>query len=188
MNRGEIKTVLVDQDNVIAGFDQQLNAVWRANYAKRPSFVRKNFHFHDDYPTEYLVELQNIYNSKGFFESLPVIAGAVEALEEMSQQGHRVVICTSPLSSNPYCMGEKIQWVENNFGRDWCKRLIISDDKTLIRGDLLIDDRPDLRGEMEPTWEHVIYARPYNEHVKLKRRMTWDNWRIVLPELFGEED
>jgi hypothetical protein len=44
----------------------------------------------------------------------------------------------------------------------------------------LIDDKPEITGvEKEPTWEHILYDRPYNRGIN-KRRITWGNWKDIL--------
>ena len=60
------------------------------------------------------------------------------------------------------------------------KKTIITKDKTIITGDLLIDDKPEVTGSQEPTWEHILYSQPYNKDVKSKRRITWENWKPVI--------
>jgi 5'(3')-deoxyribonucleotidase len=80
-----------------------------------------------------------------------------------------------------HCVLEKYQWVESNFGRNWTDRLVLTRDKTIIQGDILIDDRPDIVGAVKnPHWEHVIFEQPYNTHVTGKRRLTWSTWKKTL--------
>lgn len=38
-------------------------------------------------------------------------------------------------------------WVEKHLGYDFLEQVILTRDKTLIAGDLLIDDKPDILGE-----------------------------------------
>lgn len=44
-------------------------------------------------------------------------------------------------------------WVEKHLGRDFLEQVILTRDKTLITGDILIDDKPDILGE--PPWNFV---------------------------------
>lgn len=57
--------------------------------------------------------------------------------------------------------------------------MIVTKDKTLVHGDLLIDDKPRVTGTRSPAWQHVLYDQPYNRHVDAQR-MTWSTWREVL--------
>lgn len=90
------------------------------------------------------------------------------------------MICTAPLSQYENCVLEKYRWVEKHLGRDFVSKIILTRDKTLIRGDILIDDRPEITGIIEPAWEHIVFNLPYNKNVSGKRRIAWENWRSVL--------
>lgn len=91
-----------------------------------------------------------------------------------------VRICTSPLRQFENCVAEKFLWVERHLGRAATERMVLTRDKTLVRGDLLIDDRPSINGAVPPSWRHIVYDAPYNRHVADRPRLTWANWRNVL--------
>jgi 5'-nucleotidase len=98
----------------------------------------------------------------------------------MLRLGHDVRFCTSHLFEYDYCVLEKYQWVEQHFGPEFVDRIILTRDKTLIRGNLLIDDKPQIIGIEKPTWEHILYDRPYNRDIPGKRCLTWCNWRDIV--------
>lgn len=50
------------------------------------------------------------------------------------------------------CVFVQYAWVEQHLGHDFLEQVILTRDKTLITGDLLIDDKPDILGEH---WIHV---------------------------------
>jgi 5'-nucleotidase len=58
-------------------------------------------------------------------------------------------------------------------------RIIVSKDKALVHGDVLVDDKPEIKGALTPAWHHVIFDQPYNRQIG-GIRMTWENWRNVL--------
>ena len=97
--------------------------------------------------------------------------------------GHQVFLCTSPLSEYQNCVLEKYEWVDEHLGPEWVDQIVLTRDKTIVYGDVLIDDRPQIDGAATPTWEHILYDQPYNRTETSKRRLTWANWRSVL---FGE--
>jgi 5'-nucleotidase len=119
--------------------------------------------------------------SPGFYVDLEPIDGAAEALNAMIDAGHVVFLCSTPDSTNATCPSDKRDWAEKHLGRGWGRRLILSHDKTLIRGDYLIDDKPVITGELVPEWEHVLFDQPYNRHITDRRRITdWSQWAEVL--------
>jgi 5'-nucleotidase len=99
----------------------------------------------------------------------------------MLAAGHDVRICTSPLSGARFCAAEKIQWVHDRLGPEWERRVIITKDKTLVRGDVLIDDKPEVTGALVPTWEHLVFEAPYNIGAA-GWRINWGNWSEVLAQ------
>jgi 5'-nucleotidase len=125
--------------------------------------------------------LRAVYYERGFFESLTPITGALDALRAMRDTGLDVVICTSPSISSPWCESEKRHWVMDHLGEAYARRMVITKDKTLIRGNLLIDDRPVVTGSLPPSWKHIIFDAPYNRDVAgLRIVADWSNWQQVL--------
>lgn len=77
----------------------------------------------------------------GFFENLEPIEGAIESVNALRQSNDfEVYILTAPSTRNPLSYTEKRLWVERHFDYAMVKRLILSPDKSLLRGDVLIDD------------------------------------------------
>merc|ERR1719159_1623970 len=100
----------------------------------------------DCVPEDLREEALELYHAEGFFAGLPAKPGAVQALREMVQSHVQVLLITSPVLSSRFCAGEKYQWVATHLGPEWLERLVLTSDKTLVRGDLLIDDKPRVGG------------------------------------------
>jgi len=170
-------------DGVLADFEGAFLDRWRAAYPEHP-FVplhkRRTYHPEEEYAPELAQSVRQIYCTATFFRDLAPIPGGLEAVQDMVRSGMEVFLCTSPLRDYQHCVVEKYDWVVRHLGIEWSKRLVLTKDKTIIAGDVLIDDRPSLHGIATPAWEHVLYDQPYNRHVTSKRRLTWKNWREVL--------
>jgi len=74
---------------------------------------------------------------------------------------------------------EKYQWVEEHLGHEFTGRVILTRDKTLACGDVLIDDKPAIRGLGTPHWHQIIFDQPYNRQAE-GSCMNWGNWREAL--------
>jgi 5'-nucleotidase len=175
--------ILVDMDGVIADLEGGFLKIWRAQYPEKhfiPSEQRTTFYMADQYPDDIKDLVHQIHVMPSFFRSLEPIEGSLKALNEMKEMGHEVFICSSPLSRFNNCVLEKYEWVDSYLGKEWVKAIILCKDKTVIKGDILIDDRPNITGCDVPSWEHVLYDQPYNRAVSNKRRLSWDNWKSVL--------
>lgn len=175
--------ILVDMDDVLSDFDGEFYRRWNVRHPERkivPPEVRKRFYIKEELTKDYAPLVTEINTEKGFIRSLPEIPGGINAVKEISNMGHQVFICTAPLDIYDNCVLEKYRWVDEHMGFEWTKKLIITKEKALIKGDILIDDKPDIKNEDKAIWEHVLYDKPYNRHITGLRRLTWENWNEVL--------
>jgi len=122
-----------------------------------------------------------IFNEPHFYLNLEPIEGAVEAFHKTIEAGHQVNIVTSPWWSNPTCLQDKSDWVAKYLGEEYRHLLIFTGDKTAIRGDFLVDDKPHIKGSYSPSWEQILFDQPYNREVTHLHRITswendWDNY------------
>lgn len=74
------------------------------------------------------------------FSMMEPLVGAIEAYEVLSKQFDTYILSTAPWN-NPTAWSDKLLWVQKYLGEYAHKRLIISHNKHLNRGDFLIDDR-----------------------------------------------
>lgn len=175
--------ILVDMDGVIADFDQEFLQRWRKQHPDKfyiPMEKRTLFYVKDEYPDDLKPLVQEVLLGTDFFATMMPVPGAKEALHEMEASGFEIFICSSPFNTYDNCVLEKYKWVEAFLGPAWVKKIILTKDKTIINADFLIDDKPTITGvQDEPSWEHILYDRPYNKNVS-KRRLTWENWKDIL--------
>ena len=125
---GAVMLILVDQDVVLANFEQAFYQAWvnspmQAEFSALLPEARRHFYPRDDYPAEFAQATRELIASKGFFRNLPPMPGAVAALSAMQAAGHEVVICTAPINEYRYCVPEKYEWVEDIIlPRNWTKK------------------------------------------------------------------
>lgn len=186
-----MKLILVDMDGVIADFERGFLNNWIKQNPDKPYIPlekRTTFYVRKQYIYEFKDRIDNvcdcvetIYLSSGFYRFLPPIPGSLKALSEMKDMGYEVFICTSPKSGNEHCIKEKYEWIEQHLDKDWLRRVVVTKDKTIIKADCLIDDKPGIKGVIKnPSWEHIIYDQPYNREITSTRRLTWRTWESVL--------
>jgi len=106
----------------------------------------------------------------GFFTNLKAIEGAIVSVNFLiNSDVYDPYILTAPSIKKPLCYTEKRIWVENYFGLEFVNKLIISPNKSLLKGDFLIDDNIEGKGqedfegevlqfgrELYPTWESSL--------------------------------
>lgn len=163
--------ILVDMDNVLVDFDGGFHEVWERQGNR--VLPRTSVRLEGDYG-----DVSHIIRAPGFVRGLRPVPGALEAVSELSRN-HEVFICSSPLHPVHQSSREKLEWVAEHLGEEWLRRVILTKDKTLVKGDILIDDKPEITGAVQPEWEHVVFDQPYNRHVQ-GRRINWQDWRQLL--------
>ena len=93
-------------------------------------------------------EIKFPQSRENFFLNLDPLPGAIEAVGDLrSSLEYDVYILTAPSTRNPLSYTEKRLWIENHFDYDFVKKLIISPNKALLKGDFLIDDYDSGKGQ-----------------------------------------
>lgn len=164
--------VLVDMDGVLADFGRGvLDIIWEHPYFKQryPSVFAlfEAALVHQD--PQAIEAIDNTYKrTPHFFQYLKPMQGALfkepqegalnilDYLQDVC--GYEVFICSSPSVNNRDCASDKALWIERHFGNRWVRRLILTKDKTLVHGDILIDDRFAVTGVKEPAWKHLLFV------------------------------
>ncbi|WP_445666400.1 5' nucleotidase, NT5C type [Fodinibius sp. AD559] len=114
-----MKIVYVDMDSVLVDFESGIDRLSEETYQ------------------EYENDLDEV---PGFFRDLPPVEGAIEAFHKLSKQYDVYILSTAPWQ-NPSAWIDKLLWVKKHLPQVAHKRLILSHNKHLNRGDYLIDDR-----------------------------------------------
>lgn len=109
----------------------------------------------------------------GFFLTMPPIEGAVDAFKKLHEDFDVYILSTAPWS-NPHAWSEKRLWVEKHLGEFAFKRLILSHNKGLLKGDFLIDDRTK-NGVTEFEGQHIHFGTP-----------SFPDWPSVLDYLYNK--
>ncbi len=113
-------------------------------------------------------------NKQGFFLNNKPVEGAVDAFKTLSAK-YDCYIVSTPVWSNPHCWMEKRLWVEKHLGLDAFKRLILTHNKDLVKGDYIIDDTKNY-GVDKFEGEHIMFGNQY-----------FKNWDNVLEYLKQKE-
>lgn len=176
--------ILVDLDDTIADwsgrFDKGLEGRFGAEGIRR-SKDQTSFDLFTGHTAEQKRIIRDILREPSFYLELEPLPGAIEAVQAMAAEGHEVFIVTSPWVSNPTCASDKLAWVEKHLGTDWGRRAIITSDKTVVRGDILFDDKGHISGLDSPTWTQVLINQPHNADVFGKVRLgAWPLWREAI--------
>ncbi len=109
---------------------------------------------------------------EGFYRELPLIPGAKESIIELDKSGKYIInFLSAPSWGNISCFSDKRIWVEENFGKNFDKRMDLSFHKGLYLGHYLIDDRTKY-GAADFIGEHIQFGTS-----------QYPDWAAVLNKL-----
>ena len=182
-NRESKAILLIDMDGPLCDWYGSLYEKYKAKYPNRPIVEKKDvtqFYVEELYPPEHRKDVVALTRHVGFYENLKPQPRAIEALKDIENNCLTHIepfICSSPDADaeNLACHSEKARWVKKNLGSFWVKRLILTKDKTLVHGDFLIDDKPEITGVMTPSWLHLVYSMPHNQG-SAGIQFDWTDW------------
>lgn len=188
-NNNNKPVVLLDQDGPLADFDTAVAEVLASLGLDVEVLQRTTWHTSDDIERCFGVAVaravQDAVYRAGFFRSLPLKAGAVEAVRTLESAGCDVFICTAPSLRNPSCASDKMLWVADHFP-SLRRKVVVSKDKTLVRGHILVDDKPEVQGILPPVWQHVLFQTPGNAHVDAPLCLaSWDDVEWLVDHAFA---
>lgn len=117
-------------------------------------------------------ELKKAVTDSAWCWNLDPIPGARRFIDELRSIG-RVVVTTAPLSVDGW-VDQRIAWLASEM--DVARRdIIFADDKTIVTGDVLIDDRAEnvfAWAEANPRSHAILLDMPYNRNVFLPQNAS----------------
>jgi 5'(3')-deoxyribonucleotidase len=167
-------------DEVIA--DALGEHLLRYNRDFRSNITVEDLHGHwlwDYVPEERQAALYDYMTSEDFFEVLGVMPESQRVLE-LLQAKYDVFIATAAMEV-PSSFNAKFKWLAKYFPFIQPSRIVFCGDKSILRGDFLIDDNPRqlrlFRGE------GILFSSPANAGVSGFRRVN--NWLDVEKLFLG---
>jgi 5'(3')-deoxyribonucleotidase len=154
------KVIYIDMDNVLVDFQSGIDRL--------PNEIRKQ------HPED-----KNIDEVKGIFSLMEPKKGAIEAYKLLHEHHDVYILSTAPWN-NSSAWSDKVEWVQLHIGKvegeAAYKRLILSHNKHLNKGDFLIDDR--LANGADKFEGKLIHFGGTNE--KEKRNNDFPDWDSVI--------
>lgn len=167
--------ILVDMDEVMADAISRFIDWYERDFGVR--FKEEQFmgsKLANVVPEEHRQTVLNYPHQPGFFKDLPVIDGAKEVLAELNDR-HEVYIASAAMEFK-HSLYEKYEWLDEHFPFIHWKRRILCGDKSVLKGDVLIDDH-DFNLSVF-SGRPVIFTAPHNIHFTQYERIN--HWKEAL--------
>lgn len=131
--------ILIDMDDVIADAEERFLEWYERDFGVR--YTKEQLagtKLKDVVPHENRASVIQYPHTKGFFADLPVIKNSREVIEELNNK-HEIYIASAAMEFE-YSLPEKFEWLDKHFPFIHWKRRIFCGDKSVLKGDILIDD------------------------------------------------
>jgi 5'-nucleotidase len=171
------KVILVDMDDVSADFSTHIMKLYEQEFGSPVDIVVDGKITHPCMNPIYWDQMRKYIMSDGIFYDLPPVPDAIDCIKRLSES-YEVFFCSHPTRRSERCGYDKYRWVHKYFG-ELSRRVIMTKDKTMVRGDILIDDKMAITGVVTPSWKHLLFDTPWNKHSDNPNRVTWDYDVIV---------
>lgn len=131
------KSIAIDMDGVLADVEAHFLSWYKRDY--NITMTKEDLHGKSEeeaFPERGIIK--KFASSPGFFLTVPVMHGAIKAVESLNEKYNVYVV--SAAMEFPQSLTEKKQWLENNFPSISWKNIIFCGNKSIINTDYMIDD------------------------------------------------
>ena len=168
--------ILCDMDNVISDLStpwtQALNKRYHRNVAVED--INK-WHLSNFYPGLTAEQIDEPLHNPDLWSWVKPMEGAQTYLKKLMDEGHEIYIVTA---ASPDSMGPRFEYViKRYFPLIDYKHLIMTSNKTMIKGDVLIDDKP--ANLFNGSYRKILFDWPYNRIEMPEDVIRAHNWKEV---------
>jgi len=168
----EKKIIYVDMDNVLVDFKSGIARIPQKVMEEQEKDKNGNY--------------KNLDEIEGIFSLMDPVPGAIEAFKLLSSHHEVYILSTAPWK-NHSAWSDKVAWVQLHIGKvegePAFKRLILSHNKHLNKGDYLIDDRL-ANGADRFEGVHIFFGEADPDE---KRPGRFPTWKSVIEYFVHEE-
>ena len=167
------KTIAIDMDGVIADVEAQFISWYLRDYGIQ--ITREDLQGRNEdnaFPEKGLI--RKFARTSGFFLSVPVMEGAVDALKTLMEDFEVYIV--SAAMEFPLSLSEKLSWLNTHFPFISWKNIIFCGNKNIVNTDYMVDDHiknlDNFKGKT--IMFHAFHNVSYNHHTRA------NNWPEVI--------
>ena len=95
--------------------------------------------------------VHDLMRQPGMAAHLPAFSGAINAVKSIAET-EDVLFVTTPVPGSKTWCGDRIDWLQREFGEELAERYVFCDSKFVVYGDILIDDKPENCKDFQRAW------------------------------------
>lgn len=164
--------ILLDVDSVVADLMpvwlRHYNALW--NDTLTPEQITRWDLIHFVKP-ECGKQIYKFLSMQWLYDEVEPVQGAIEGVDYLRRKGWKIVYVSAGLE----LAKAKFDWLLQRALLHSEAEYVAAFDKSLIRGDFLIDDRID--NVRDFTGSGILFTQPWNQWIKTTRRL--DGWKDI---------
>lgn len=167
------KTIAIDMDGVMADVEPQLIKYYEQLYGITTTLEAINGLSHAEaFPLDAVTKAS--LNLPGFFRTLPVMPGAIEAVKKLMEDYEVYIV--SAATEFPLSLSEKLEWLQEHFPFISWRNIVLCGDKSIIHTDYMIDDH--CKNLDYCSGKAIMFNAHHNKHEHQHVRVH--NWDEVL--------
>lgn len=161
INNQKRPRILIDMDDCINNFMNYLCRQYKKQTGKeiKPTDVK------DWNIDKYMPGVRSIFTSEGFFESIPEKRHSISTIKLLIESKKFDVFIITACCTN-HELDEKYKWFDKMLPGFNKERIIKCQEKEIIRGDVLIDDKIDNLNRCSPYMRCLLFDMPHNQECK----------------------
>lgn len=177
ISRNNRPRILFDMDDVITNFLGSVIDIY--NKRKGTSFSIEEVRSWD-LSENFDEDIFQIFREDGFFLQLEEKNESTKVVRDLIESTRYDIFIITACNS-AYELVEKVEWMRKFIPDFNLDRLISCKEKSIIRGDLIVDDKIDNLIECSPFMECILYDMPHNRECTSFQRIR--NLQELLPIL-----
>lgn len=126
---------------------------------------------------EHAAIIERVFNTPGFWLNMSPIANGPAAIKRLQDNGNKVYIVTMPWPTSINCFVEKYYWIQRHLPFINPSHIIYCKDKDLLKGDIIIDDRPVY---LQNNGCKYTIAMNYNYNKDIPTSFRANNWTEII--------
>lgn len=158
-------TILIDIDSIVANLSDDWFGAYNKEYDDNLHMSKADlWHTHQIVKPECGKQIYD-YITPELVRNLKPLDGAVETVNNLKEDGHRIVFVTAVFRPEENS-NARVQWIMEHFPWATIYDFFIGGPKDLVKGDVFIDDAPHNLEAYRKAWPNALLLRigyPYNE-------------------------